>query len=254
MRIQQLQRLSVKSQLLVFLLAFSSWISLREKTVIYLGAVILCGFVSAALETIIIFLRKKRFQVTESSVITGLIIGFVLSSSGSIWTFLCASFFSIVSKYVIRWRQKHIFNPAAFGVFLTNLFLQGYTQWKGAYDWFVIIPFGLYFVYRFRRLMVSGVYLAAFFCFYGVRSLLQGQGVIDSLLYANYFFILIMLIEPKTSPVKPAHQRIFSLAVCFFAVVLYLLQIPYDAELPALLGGNLIYFLLMQKRKGEIQK
>jgi Na+-translocating ferredoxin:NAD+ oxidoreductase RnfD subunit len=139
---------SIKKQVIIFLACLALFLSIKDRDATFLlttfFAVISCAFI----ESLLFYLRNKKFTVTESSIISGLIIGYVLSSDHPWWMFLLASFLAIGSKHLIRFNKRHLFNPAAFGIFLTTILFGAQTQWKGTYLWYILIPAGLYPVPR----------------------------------------------------------------------------------------------------------
>ena len=244
------KKISLKLQLSLFLFAFLTFLALQEKSL----RILVAGCVAAAscvlLDAAVPFFRKKKSQFSESALVTGFILGFVLSSDMAYWKFALAAVFAILSKHVIRIKQKHIFNPAAFGAFSVILLTQGVSQWKGAYFWLIIIPFGIYFVFKIKRLVLAGAYFLTTVVVYGIQSQVQQTSLADVFLYTNYFLILIMLVEPKTSPLQNKQAIAFGAGASLLAFAFYFFNFPYDAELPALLGANLAYrmFDILKRR------
>jgi len=115
---------SVKTRLILFLACFALFLSFRNKDTLFLIATAIAVVSSLCAESIILYFKNKVFELTESSIITGLIIGFVFSSDEVWWKIALACVLAILSKYLIRSQKKHIFNPAAFGIFW---FLAGCT-------------------------------------------------------------------------------------------------------------------------------
>ncbi len=143
---------SVKTQLILYLVCFAVFLAVNEKNATLLVALIIAVAASLTVESIILYFKTKFFQITESSIITGLIIGFVLFSYESWWKLIVASVLAIIFKYLIRLQRKHIFNPAGLGIFLTLIFFGASSQWKGTYFWQIILPFGLYFSYKLKKI------------------------------------------------------------------------------------------------------
>ncbi|MBU1996725.1 MAG: hypothetical protein KKF78_06190, partial [Candidatus Omnitrophica bacterium] len=137
----------------------------------------------------------------------------------------------------------------AAGIFSTILITNGYTQWKGAYDLAIIIPFGLYFAFKIKKLLLVFIYFIISLLFYSVETNFDQASAIDLILYANYFFMLIMLTEPKTTPYKKKLTVIVSAVIAISSFLLYLMNFPYDAILPALLIGNLVFWILNHLKK-----
>jgi hypothetical protein len=204
---------------------------------------IIAVIAAAFIDSLCLFFKTRKFKLTESSLITGLIVGFVLSSDAGTGFFAAVAGLAILSKFLVRFKGKHIFNPAAAGIFLAIVLFKQATQWHGAYSWYIIIPAGFYFTWRIRKLPIVGAYFLAYVIMYGVRAYWLKTPFLDQIVYANYFFIFIMLIEPKTSPFDFKEGAAFGIVVSMVSFILYAAGFPYDADLPALLAGNLAFAL-----------
>lgn len=229
---------SVKTQLILYLACFALFISFKDKDAAFLATTAIAVTSCLALESSFLYLKNKVFQLTESPLITGLIIGFVLSGSEAWWKFVLASVLAILPKYLIRFKGKHIFNPAGLGIFLTLLFFNASTQWKGTYLWYVLLPFGLYFSYKFRKMGIIIGYALAFFALSGFQAVSQKIPLGHIFGYLSYFYIFIMVIEPKTTPVKQAGKLIFGALASSLIFILTALGAGFDVELFSLLVLN----------------
>lgn len=234
---------SIKVQLSIFLLSFALYLSFIGKDVLFLLSLGISLIAAIAADFFITALKTKKFIITESSIVSGLIIGYVLSSNQAWWIITLASIFAITSKHLISFKARHIFNPAGFGVLIAVFLLGASTEWKGAYLWYIIIPFGFYFVSRIRKLEIAAGYFIVSFILFGTQAIIQGTHVLNVLGYLNYFFIFIMLIEPMTTPVKLSGKVFFGAGTGALIFVLYLVGVK-EAELTALLCFNLFTPLL----------
>lgn len=213
--------------------------SIKDKDATFLLTTLLAVVSSAGSDSFISYLKNKKFTLSGSSVITGLIIGYVLSSDQLWWIFTLASLLAIASKYLIRLNNKHLFNPAAFGIFTVILFFNATTQWKGTYLWYVLVPFGLYFIAKIKKTQLLLGYILTVLILFGLQAFIQKAPILNIFGYLSYFFIFIMLIEPKTTPIKPLGKIIFGVGVALLIFVLTEMAIRFDAELCALLVFNL---------------
>lgn len=198
-------------------------------------------FSAVTLEALIQYGKTKVFRIAESALITGFITGYVLSSDEAWWKFVLAASLAIISKYVIRLRKKHIFNPAGFGIFLTLIFFSAFTQWKGTYVWPVLVPFGIYCAWKIHRLELIIGYAGVSIILFGAQAVLQKVSLGNIFGYFSYFYIFIMLIEPMTTPMRPLRKFLFGAgaAACIFIVTQAGVQ--FDAELFSLLMMNLVF-------------
>lgn len=234
---------SIKVQLGIFLLLFSAYITFLKKDAGFLLTISMSVMSAALVDSIATYLKKKEFVLTESSIITGLIVGYVMADSQAWWMIALASILAISSKHIIRFKARHIFNPAAFGVLATVFLLDAYTEWKGAYLWYIIIPFGVYFSFKIKKLELVISYFIASFILFGAQAVIQNVQIFNMLGYLNYFFIFIMLIEPMTTPMAYYGKIIFGSGVGVLIFILYTLGIK-EAEILSLLCFNLLMPLL----------
>ncbi|RLK48971.1 FAD-dependent oxidoreductase [Microbacterium telephonicum] len=199
----------------------------------------------------------------ESSLITALILLFVLRPTLEPWGLVGAAIGGIVasaSKYLLAWQGRHVFNPAAVGaaaVTILGIWLPdlGYSAWwvgAPALAAPVIIT-GLIVLMRTEKVRVIAVFLviAVAVSFLRVSVQTQAAGLeLDSgqvfwqLLWSSPFLFLgaFMLSEPLTLP--PRRWQQFTVA----AVVGVLAGWPIDlgaislGQERALLIGNLVAF------------
>lgn len=240
---------SIKFQLGILLLLFSAYITFLEKNAGFLLAIGISVISAALVDSVATYLKKKEFVLTESSIITGLIVGYVIASSQAWWIIALASILAISSKHLIRFKARHIFNPAAFGVLTTVFLLGAYTEWKGAYLWYIIIPFGVYFSFKIKKLELVISYFIASFILFGSEAVVNRVNIFDTLRYLNYFFIFIMLIEPMTTPMTKFGKIIFGSGAGALIFILYTAGVK-EPELAALACFNLLVPLL-NKRRGK---
>jgi len=239
---------SIKVQLSLFLGLFAAYLAFIEKDFLFPLAIFIAILFSVVSDTLINYLKNKKITVTESSIVTGLIIGYVLSSQESWLILALASIFAIVSKHVIRFRKSHIFNPAALGIFIVVLLFGAYTEWKTAYSWYILVPLGIYFASRIKRLSLIASFFITSLFLYGPQAFLYNVSLLDIFGYLNYFFIFVMMIEPRTTPVRRRSKILFGMGVAAFIFAFYEFGVSLEVELYALLGANFLGALLERRR------
>ena len=204
---------SIKTQLILYLVSFALFLAIKERDFIFLFTILVAVISALAVEASFIYFKQRRLTFTESSIITGLIIGYVISSDEALWKFILASALAISSKYLIGFEKKHIFNPAAFGIFLTCILFGASTQWRATYAWHILVPFGLYFIYKIKKLEVLAGYLFISLILFGMQALLQKTSLGYIFGYFSYFYIFVMVIEPKTTPTRLMGKLIFGMGI-----------------------------------------
>ena len=198
----------------------------------------------------------------ESVYITALILALIISpiqglGDGSFFALATwASVWAIASKYIFAIRKKHIFNPAAFGVVVTALFLGlSATWWIGTV---IMLPFvvigGLLLVRKIRRFdLVCSFGIAALVMIFGY-DIFRGfdlvsvskQVVLDTPIF---FFAFVMLTEPLTTPPTRVWRVSYGVLIgILYAPFIYVAGIFSTPEL-ALLVGNIFSYLVSPKYK-----
>lgn len=235
---------SIKIQLIVFLVLFVLYLAFADKEPLFLFTTSIAVVCSVVSESLFVYFKEKKFRVTDSSVISGLIIGFVLSADERLWMFGLASFFAIASKHLLRIKGKHLFNPAAFGLLSVIILFGSQTQWKGTYLWYILVPAGVYFSYKIRKAPVLFGYGLTALLLFGTQAIIHRSALLGIFGYLSYFYIFVMVVEPKTSPVKPLGKLIFGVGVSALIFILTESAVKFDAELCALLILNAFVPLL----------
>ncbi|MDD5432560.1 MAG: RnfABCDGE type electron transport complex subunit D [Candidatus Omnitrophica bacterium] len=239
-----LKNISLKTQLILFLSFFAIYLAIQQNDFLFLLTLFIAVISCVGLELIFSYFKNKKFSFSESAVISGLIIAFVVDSEEPLWVFILIPFLAIISKYLFRIKGRHVFNPAAFGIFLASVAFGVTTQWRGTYLWYILAPFGIYFIYKIRKLEIIISYGITALLLFGFSALRQNIPLVHIFGYLSYFFIFIMLIEPKTTPVKFKGKVIFGSAVALLIFILTSTGVRFDAELCALLVLNITVPLL----------
>jgi len=171
-----------------------------------------------------------------SAYITGISVG-ILIRSLALWPYALCSAISITSKYVLRIKGRHLWNPSNFGI-CAMLFLAGDTvaslsiQW-GNYLWpmLVIWVLGSIIIWRLRRFHITATYVVAFVVLALLRSALTGtpwQSEIAPITGPMYqLFIFFMITDPKTTVRSKLGQCIVVIAVAAFETILRLNEVVY---------------------------
>ncbi|MFA5260724.1 MAG: RnfABCDGE type electron transport complex subunit D [Candidatus Omnitrophota bacterium] len=229
---------SIKTQLIIYLACFAVFLSIKDGSPVFLLTTTIAVVSAFGIDSIIRQLRTKIFQIAESAIITGFIIGYVISSDEPWFVFVLASLLAILSKHVIRFKNKHLFNPAAFGIFLSTVLLGASTQWMGTYIWYIVVPFGLYWAHKTRRMEIIIGYAIVFFLLFGANAMAQRTPLLSVPGYISYFYVFVMVIEPRTGPAKPVGKYLFGGGAALLVFVLTQAGMRVDVELLSLLAMN----------------
>lgn len=218
-------------------------------------------------------LLARLFRVSpnvESQYITALILALILTPGplATNWgIYALAGATAMVSKYVLVWRRRHIFNPAALGSVIVGLVLHQSASWWMSVPHLapLVLLGGMLIVIKTRRVAMTFGFLFLYLLLNLVVShtapaqwLSVSLGMIKQ--SPILFFGFILLIEPLTSPPSGSARIGFGLTTALLAI-LYQVKIPvaYTFEL-GILSTNLITrliwsearILLRLKRKTEL--
>ena len=171
-----------------------------------------------------------------SAYITGISVG-ILIRSPAFWPFALCSVLSIMSKYVLRVKGRHLWNPSNFGICVL-LFLASDTvaslsiQW-GNFIWpmLVIWILGSIIIWRARRFHISATYVISFFAFAFLRSWITGhpwQAEVAPITGPMYqLFIFFMVTDPKTTVRSKVGQCVVVFFVALAEMILRLNEVVY---------------------------
>jgi len=171
-----------------------------------------------------------------SAYITGISVG-ILVRSPFFWPYVLCSLISITSKYVLRLRDRHLWNPSNFGLSAV-LFLAPDTVSHLSIQWgnvvapmAVIWLLGFVIVWRVGRLHISATYVAAFLALSFVRSAVTGTpwlATVAPITGPMYqLFIFFMVTDPKTTVRDRRWQCIVVLCVALVEAALRLNEVIY---------------------------
>jgi len=183
--------------------------------------------VAAAVLTQILCVRIRRLPSPGhlSPVITGLGVALLVRSDLA-WLPPLAASAAIASKFVIRWKGKHLFNPANFG--LCACMLATHHAWASPSQWgqstmliLLFVALGLAVVVRALRSDISFAFLAFWAALKAARVLWLGQpfGVLEHELATGSLivFTFFMISDPKTTPDSRAGRVLFAGVVALVA-------------------------------------
>lgn len=200
--------------------------------------------IACGLDFVMILLTKRRAAFPLSALVSGLIISALLAPGR---LFYLAPVIAVFSKYLIRLKNRHIFNPAGFGLWAVNVFWGLPLIWWFDLSWLITVVFGLFAVYRIKKLSLVVSFISAAFTLSIIYSAIKHQPLMSNSGMINLFFVFFMLIEPKTSPAYLKGKLIYGSAVALFAALAMGFLVRYDFLVTALISGNLINGLFLRK-------
>lgn len=212
------------------------------------------------LSRVVVGTWKKNFS---SAYITGISVSILIRST-YLWPFAMAAAISIMSKYVLRFRGRHIWNPSNLGVswmfFFAPFSVAGLSiQWgNNLVPMLVIWILGLIIVYRAKRLQITITYVISFLFFSFLRSIILGSSFLTEaapLTGPMYqLFIFFMITDPATTVKNPKGQMLVVFLVAAVEFVLRLNEFIYAPFYALCLVGPIamvIHLQLQHHRKPE---
>src|SRR5688500_16747164 len=171
-----------------------------------------------------------------SAYISGISAG-ILVRSPLLWPYFLTSLISITSKYVLRFRGRHLWNPTNFGV-STVVFLAPATvavlsiQWGNVVAPMAVIwILGTVITWRVGRLHISATYVASFLLFSLVTSAINGTpwlATVAPITGPMYqLFTFFMVTDPKTTVRSKCGQCVVVFLVALLETVLRLNEVVY---------------------------
>jgi hypothetical protein len=200
-----------------------------EKTLLAIAA----SFVT---EVTLSRLVRGRWPHVASAYISGISVG-ILIRSPLYWPYALCSMISITSKYVIRVKDRHIWNPSNFGI-CTMLFLAPFAvaplsvQWgNNLWPMLVIWILGSLTIWRLKRFHICATYVAGFLLFALVRSWLTGDPFLAEVAPITgpmyQLFVFFMITDPKTTVQSKTGQIVVAFLVAFVEFFLRLGESVY---------------------------
>ena len=207
------------------------------------------------------FVRGRVVNLT-SAYISGISLTLLLKpQAAALWPFMLGGFLAIASKYVLQYRNNHLWNPTNFAITALLLTAPG-TISILSHQWgndlatnLVIWAFGLAIAARVRVLHITLTYVASFLVLNALRSMLAGQMLwpeiapITGPMYQ--LFVFFMITDPRTV----VRHRNWQIAVAvIIALVETLIRFASDQAWPLPLAFNVAPAFLALAIVGPIAK
>lgn len=158
---------------------------------------------------------------------------------------ILAAFVAIASKYIVRIRNKHIFNPSALGivvaVWMTKEAWVNPGQWgSGMIQLFGGLILGLIVVTKVQKLDISLSFLLTFIGLLFIRQVLYLGWPVDFFIQSVstgtvLVFSFFMISDPKTAPDHPTARIIWGMLVAVLAFYLVSFRFVNGAPVLALI-------------------
>ena len=191
---------------------------------------------SVATELILGRLYWGEWPNIASGYTSGISVG-ILVRSPMLWPFALCSVMSIMSKYVLRVKGRHLWNPSNFGI-CALFFLAPFavaplnTQWgNNIWPMLIIWVIGLVTIWRVKRAHITLTYIAAFLVLAFVRTYFTGDSFLAEAAPITgpmyQLFALFMITDPKTTVSSKTGEVIVTVIIAIVELFLRLGEVVY---------------------------
>jgi enediyne biosynthesis protein E5 len=173
-----------------------------------------------------------------SAYVSGISVG-ILVRSPALWPYALCSMLSITSKYVLRVKGRHLWNPSNFGICVMLVLAPDVVaslsiQW-GNYLLPMIIVWilGSFIIWQVKRFHICATYVVSFLLLAYVRSWITGHPFLAEVAPITgpmyQLFIFFMITDPKTTVQTTWGQCV---VVCLVALVEMILRLHESVYAP----------------------
>ena len=220
-----------KGYVVIAMLSYLIIASIGYKNLLGIKNAIIAVVAAVIVDILFNLFKKRKWTKPDGAIISGLIIALILSTATPVTIIAATAMLAILSKHLLLYKKKPIFNPAVFGLLLSVLLFKTGQSWWGA--------FGDLSVWTIIYLLVGGYIVAnrihkfpQIFAFLGTSFLLLALmghfnigDAVDALrppfINATLFFGFFMLTDPPTSPAKNKDQVVFGILTAVTGTITY---------------------------------
>ena len=194
----------------------------------------------------------------ESAIITGLILFFLLPPTATVFGLVgiaLVAAFAQLSKYVLAYRGRHIFNPAAIAVVVSaGLGFVPAVWWVATPILTLpVIALGTFLLYRTNRLVMGYVFVGVSLVVLSIGSLARGSLDVEQFIafmtsYPILFLGFYMLTEPLTQAPRHSQRLLIAAGIAIAAGAQLSIGTVFITPEIALVVGNLAGFVVGQRR------
>ncbi len=238
-----------------------------------IAQILVCLLTCAVLEVGIAFRRQHVLMWPASALLTGNGVAFILRVPGTEhgdwwsmhgwWIFAATSAVALLSKYLIQFRGRHVFNPSNFGLVLAFLILGSSRAdplefWWGPMSAWMALALAIIVVGGFvilSRLKLVAIAVGFWLAFAAGIAVLAASGHAMTarwhlgpitgfefwrvLVFSPEIlvFLFFMITDPKTIPAGARGRRLYAVAIALVAVLLIAPQTTEFATKVAVLAA-----------------
>ena len=162
-----------------------------------------------ATEALLSWFDRGKVVNLQSAYISGISLTLLLKpQGGALWPFMLGGFLAISSKYVLRYRNNHLWNPTNFAIVVLLLAapdrvsVLSHQFGNDVLTNVVIWTFGLVIAARVGVLHITLTYVLSFLLLNTVRAAALGQAVLPEIAPLTgpmyQLFVFFMITDPRT--------------------------------------------------------
>jgi Na+-translocating ferredoxin:NAD+ oxidoreductase RnfD subunit len=203
-----------------------------------------------------------KWRSLTSAYITGISVG-ILIRSPLLWPYALCSALSITSKYALRYKGSHLWNPSNFGV-VTLLIITIHTailsiQWGNNLSAMIVIwILGFFIIWRIKRLHICATYVVSFFFFSLLRAWITGEpflAEISPITGPMYqLFVFFMITDPKTTVHSKKGQYVVAFTIALVEFIFRLNSFIYAPFYALFIVGPTAMFLQQWRETHILQR
>jgi len=143
-----------------------------------------------------------------SGYVSGISVG-ILVRAPAMWPYALCSMLSITSKYVLRLKGRHLWNPSNFGICVLLILAPEAVsslgiQWGNYLPPMIIVwILGSLIIWQAKRFHICATYVISFFLFAYIRTWITGHPLLAEVAPITgpmyQLFIFFMITDPKTT-------------------------------------------------------
>jgi Na+-translocating ferredoxin:NAD+ oxidoreductase RnfD subunit len=238
-----------------------------------IAQILVSVFTCAVLEVGLTFWRRRVIMWPASAMLTGNGVAFILRTPGTqhgdwwtlrgAWIFAAVAAASLLSKYVIRIGDRHLFNPSNIGLVVGFLVLgtrraNPQDLWWGpmspglALTLAIIVVGGLVIASRLRMLELAAAFWITFAAGIGLIAAsghcMTARWHVGPVCGGSFWWVMVfspevlvfvffMITDPKTAPLGRVGRIVYGVTVAFVACLLVAPERTEFATKLAILGG-----------------
>jgi Na+-translocating ferredoxin:NAD+ oxidoreductase RnfD subunit len=201
-----------------------------------LSRTVIAIITALVVELVVARLYWGRWPHLASAYVSGISVG-ILVRSPAFWPYALCSAISVTSKYVLRIKNRHLWNPSNFGICVLLLLAPETVavlsiQW-GNYllPMIVIWTLGSIIIWQVKRFHICATYVLSFMLFALARSWITGHPFLAEVAPITgpmyQLFIFFMITDPKTTVQTKWGQCVVVFLVALVEMLLRLNECVY---------------------------